>query len=102
MGEGTSAAGRCRPMNSAARTILFGQAVMYILTGAWPLVHMESFELVAGPKTDVWLVRMVGLLAFTIGLGLFLALRRRSLTRELLILTTLSAASFTTIDLVYG
>lgn len=30
-----------------------------ILGGAWPLVHMKSFEAVFGPKTDRWLVRTV-------------------------------------------
>ena len=27
--------------------------------GAWPLVHMRSFEWVSGPKTDHWLVQTV-------------------------------------------
>jgi hypothetical protein len=63
---------------------------------------MPSFEDVAGPKTDDWLVRMVGLLAVTIGVTLFLAWRSRSLTREILVLATLSAISFTAIDLIYA
>jgi hypothetical protein len=75
---------------------------MYVLTGAWPIFHMSSFELVAGPKTDDWLVRMVGLLAVTIGITLLSALRARGVTREILLLATLSAASFTAIDLVYA
>lgn len=30
-----------------------------VLGGAWPLVHMRSFEAVLGPKADRWLVRTV-------------------------------------------
>lgn len=85
-----------------ARRILFAQGVMYVVTGAWPLFHMPSFEQVAGPKTDDWLVCMVGLLAVTIGLTLLFALRRRTVPREVILLATLSAASFTAIDLVHA
>ncbi len=38
------------------------------LTGAWPLVHMPSFEAVSGPKVDRWLVRTVGGLLVVNGL----------------------------------
>ena len=36
------------------------QAVYYILTGVWPLVHIRSFMAVTGPKTDLWLARTTG------------------------------------------
>lgn len=44
------------------RTIPFFQTVYYFLTGIWPLIHLESFLFVSGPKTDIWLVKTVGLL----------------------------------------
>ena len=53
--------------------ILTFQSAYYILTGLWPLVHFASFELVTGPKTDDWLVRMVGLLVVLIGVTLAVA-----------------------------
>ncbi len=37
------------------------QAVYYVLTGVWPLVSMKTFLKVTGPKTDLWLVRTIGL-----------------------------------------
>ncbi|MGH7661110.1 MAG: hypothetical protein ACRENA_09390 [Vulcanimicrobiaceae bacterium] len=49
------------------RRVLKLQAGYYIATGIWPLLSMRSFEAITGPKTDRWLVRMVGLLAATIG-----------------------------------
>lgn len=90
------------PVTGSGRRILLAQSVYYVLTGAWPIFHMPSFELVAGPKTDDWLVRMVGLLVVTIGVTLLAALRARMITREVILLATLSAASFAAIDLVYA
>jgi hypothetical protein len=39
-----------------------------MISGAWPLVSMTTFEAVLGPKTDRWLVRTVGGLLLTVGL----------------------------------
>ena len=36
--------------------------------GLWPLLHMRSFEIVLGPKTDRWLVRTVAGLLIANGL----------------------------------
>ena len=56
--------------------MLAAQGVYYILTGLWPLVSMQSFELVTGPKTDDWLVQTVGLLLAVIGMTLLARARR--------------------------
>jgi hypothetical protein len=52
---------------------LTATAVYYAATGVWPLVHYPSFEWVAGPKRDVWLVKTFGGLllpvAITLGYG---------------------------------
>lgn len=53
------------------RILLFrAWGTYYVVTGLWPLIHLTSFEAVTGPKTDDWLVHMVGLLAASIGLAL--------------------------------
>ena len=85
-----------------ARFVLAGQAAYYILTGLWPLLHMGSFEAVTGPKVDDWLVKMVGLLAATIGITLALAVRFRRWGPEVRTLAILSALSFAAIDLRYA
>lgn len=38
------------------------QGVYYVVSGAWPLVHIDSFQKVTGRNTDLWLVHTVGLL----------------------------------------
>lgn len=54
-------------MPSLPRTALQLQGAYYIATGMWPLMSRRAFEAVTGPKTDWWLVQMVGLLAVSIG-----------------------------------
>jgi hypothetical protein len=51
--------------------------VANVVSGAWPLLHMRSFEAVTGPKADRWLVRTVaGLLVANGSLQWWLADRR--------------------------
>jgi energy-converting hydrogenase Eha subunit E len=83
------------------RLLLVGQGWLYLLTGAWPVIHLGSFEAVTGEKYDDFLVRTVGLLLAVIGAALLLALRRRAVTRELLIVTGGTAASLLAIDVIY-
>ena len=89
-------------MPSFARLVLGGQACYYILTGVWPVLHMGSFEAITGPKADDWLVKMVGLLAATIGVTLAVAVRNRRWSVEVRTLSVLSALSFAAIDLRYA
>ena len=44
------------------------QGLFNVASGAWPLLHLPSFEAVFGPKTDRWLVRTVAGLLLTNGL----------------------------------
>jgi hypothetical protein len=38
------------------------QGWFYVLTGLWAIVDIGSFQAVTGPKTDLWLVKTVGVL----------------------------------------
>ncbi len=85
------------------QVLLGAQAGYYFLTGLWPLLHLRSFEAVTGPKTDDWLVRMVGLLATVIGATLGLAaLRNHADQTEIRFLAATSAIAFAAIDLWYA
>lgn len=82
--------------------LLFGQGAYYLVTGLWPLLHLPSFEAVTGPKTDDWLVRMVGCLAAVIGAALAVAaLRPRGNASETTLLAGGSAGAFALIDVWY-
>jgi hypothetical protein len=78
------------------------QGLYYLVTGLWPLIHLASFEAITGPKTDDWLVKMVGLLAAVIGAALLMAARPPSRgAPEILVLAVGSAAAFAAVDVWY-
>jgi hypothetical protein len=84
-----------------ARWVLHAQGWVYVVTGAWPVLHLASFEHVTGEKYDDFLVHTVGLLLFVIGVGLLLALRRASLSVELALVAAGTAASLAAIDVAW-
>jgi peptidoglycan/LPS O-acetylase OafA/YrhL len=84
------------------RRALRFQAGYYAVTGIWPILSMRSFEAVTGPKRDRWLVRMVGLLAATIGASILVGLQDEEVSAETRALAICSAASFAAIDTVYA
>ena len=83
-------------------TIALIQGGFYLVTGIWPLLDIESFQAVTGPKTDLWLVRTVGVLVAVIGGVLLLAARRSRITDEIVLLAVGSALGLATIDVIYA
>ena len=81
--------------------LAIAHAIYYLLTGLWPLVHIRSFLAVTGPKTDLWLVRTVGVLVSAIGLAIAVAAWRGSFGAEIIMLAIAAAAGLTGIDVVY-
>jgi hypothetical protein len=90
------------PKRNPLRTLATAQAGYYILTGVWPLVSLRTFEAVTGPKPEGWLVRMVGLLAASVGVGLAAGARRGTPSPDTRLIGLLSAASFAAIDVYYA
>jgi hypothetical protein len=77
------------------------QARYYLSTGIWPVLHRSSFEGVTGRKQDYWLVRTVGLLAASIGLGLYAGSRDGSeVSGDMRVAAIASSVGFAGIDLV--
>lgn len=83
------------------RQILRAQALYYLVTGITPVVSMRLFERITGPKTDKWLVQMVGLLAASIGVTLLAGTGEDEIDDVVLTLALTSALSFAAIDVVY-
>jgi hypothetical protein len=77
------------------------QGLYYVVSGLWAIVHIESFQKITGPKTDLWLVKTVGLLLAVIGAGLLLAAYRQQFDPALILIAMGSAAALLTIELVY-
>lgn len=47
------------------------------MTGLWPIVYMDGFLAFTGPKTDLWLVRTMGLMLMVSGMVLMMAAAHR-------------------------
>jgi hypothetical protein len=76
------------------------QALYFMATGLWPILHIRSFMAVTGPKTDLWLVRTVGMLVIVIGAVLWRAYRlRRHQTGTVAMLGLGSAMGFLLVDI---
>ena len=74
----------------------------YIHTGIWPLVSLDSFEMVTGEKVDDWLVQTVGGLVIVIGTTLLVGARRLEPAMETLLLAAGTAIAFTIVDVTFA
>lgn len=75
--------------------------MFYLATGVWSIVSIDTFQKVTGPKTDLWLVKTVGVLVSVIGIGLIVAGIRDKISLEIFVVAVGSAAVLTTIDIYY-
>jgi hypothetical protein len=80
----------------------FVQGAYFALTGLWPLVSIGTFMRVTGPKTDIWLVKTVGVIVLAIGGVLLVAGARGAVTLEIHLLAVASAAGLAGIDIYYA
>ena len=78
------------------------QGIYYVMTGLWPLVSITTFQRVTGPKTDLWLVKTVGVLIAVIGAALILAGMSGDATPSVIVLAVASAASLAGVDVIYA
>ena len=86
---------------SPVRSLSLAQGLYYVVTGIWPLLSIRTFMKVTGPKTDIWLVKTVGVLIAVVG-GVFLL--SGSLGRvpvEVVALAVGCAVGLTAIDVWY-
>ncbi len=77
------------------------EGLYFLVTGVWPLVHMESFLAVTGPKTDLWLVQTVGALIAVAGTVLLLAMVSGRITGEVVVLGAGTAVALCSVDVLF-
>ena len=87
--------------STLVRYLSLAQGAYYVITGVWPLVSIGTFQKVTGPKTDLWLVKTVGVVVGVIGGVLAVAGLRRQTAPEIPLLAVGSAAGLAGIDIVY-
>lgn len=81
--------------------LAFIHGLYYVLAGIWPILHMSGFTAVTGPKTDLWLVRTVGMLVMVIGAGLIAAALRKFVSLPLILIGAGAALGFVFVDVIY-
>jgi len=98
------------PTTLLSRGLLLFQGIFYLVMGLWPLISVESFQSVTGPKTDHlpsgleadhWLVMTVAVLIVAISLPMLMAALRRNLQFEVTVLALGAAIGLTAIDILY-
>jgi hypothetical protein len=77
------------------------QGLYYLGTGVWPLISLDTFLKVTGPKTDLWLVQAFGVLVAVAGTVLLVAAWRRSVPLEIVTLAVGLAMALAGIDIVF-
>jgi hypothetical protein len=77
-------------------------AIYIFVTAVWPIIHIQSFMIVTGPKTDIWLVKTVGALLIPISLTMVAQLNTSNEKKPLMILGAFTAIAFICIDLYYS
>ena len=89
--------------------MLWAQGIYFLATGLWPLISIETFQMVTGQKTDHlgteradhWLVITVGVLVLAIAAPLLLAAWQREIYRQTIVLAIGSSMGLTAIDVIY-
>jgi len=95
---------------SIATAVLWVQGLYYLVTGLWPLVSIETFQMVTGRKTDHlvtgregdhWLVMTVGALVAAVASPMLMAAWRKHCPAEVAVLAIAAAVALTGIDVIY-
>jgi hypothetical protein len=83
--------------------VMLGRAhgLANLVGGLWPLLHISSFEMVFGPKTDRWLVKTVAGLLVVNGLTQLTTSSTADGVRQARRLGVGTAAVLAAIDLMY-
>jgi hypothetical protein len=77
------------------------QGIYFLVFGIWPILHMDSFLHVTGPKTDLWLVKTVGIILAAIGAALIVAYATAEINSSIVVLAIGSALSLAIVEFIY-
>lgn len=84
-----------------ARSLPLVQGAFFVLTGLWPVVHMQSFLAVTGPKTELWLVQAFGLLVAALGAAFVYSALERPGSRALAVVGFAVSTMLAFIDVLF-
>lgn len=84
------------------RITLLAMGLYYIVTGLWPLVHVDSFVYVVGPKPDRFQLDVTASLIVVIGVILLLGGVQRRPQSGIVLLGILAASALAVMALAYA
>jgi hypothetical protein len=87
--------------SASMRFLILLQGIYMFVTAIWPLLSIETFMLVTGYKTDIWLVKTVAALILPMCLTMGSYVLIRTDARPPIILGASTAVAFMTIDIYY-
>jgi cytochrome b subunit of formate dehydrogenase len=87
--------------DALSRVMPWVQGLYYIVFGLWAQLSIFTFMQFTGPKTDIWLVKVVGLLLIVSGSVLIMSAFRRRTPLEVAALGAGNALVLAGADLVY-
>ena len=82
-------------------TIAFVQGMYFLVTGLWPILHMKSFLMITGPKTDLWLVKTMGVILAVIGGVLLLAQATGAINPPVIALAIGAGLGLAIVEMIY-
>jgi len=83
------------------RFILWFQGLYTLFTALWPLVDIQSFVWITGPKTDIWLVKTVAACLMVIALAMLSFLLVNSHPLPAIVLGGGTAVGMAIVDFYY-
>jgi hypothetical protein len=80
----------------------WSHAIYIFITAVWPIIDIESFMMVTGPKTDIWLVKTVGALLIPVSITMMVNLVAVNNKWPLITLAAGTAIAFICVDCYYA
>lgn len=77
------------------------QGIYFFISGIWPILSMSTFLKVTGSKTDLWLVKTVGIILAVIGAVLIFAQANAEINAPMIVLAIGSSLSLAIVEFVY-
>jgi hypothetical protein len=84
------------------RYLIWAQSLYTFATGVWPIIDIQSFMQVTGPKADIWLVKTVGALLIPVSIALLSGLYYKTAKGPASMLGGGTAIAFICIDFYYA
>jgi hypothetical protein len=83
------------------KELLLFQAIYYYSTALWPLLDMNSFMEISGPKNDKWLVKTVSVVLLAVSNAILAAVYLQNISVPVIILSISCCIGLLVIDIYY-